>query len=101
MSMIGVSRSPTPYKVKTPKEQYVRCGVDILLNAVGHELEGEGTCIVCGRPTRVTVVEGKISKPDLVSALLHVVEIRSPGQNAEVVCEGSPLFDKKECLQPG
>ena len=99
MNIIGASRSPTPYKVKTPKEQYVRCGADILLNAVGHDLEGEATCIVCGRPTRVTIVEGKISKLEPVSAVLHVVEIRSPGQNAQVVCEASPIFDKMECLQ--
>lgn len=99
MNIIGVSRSPTPYKVRTPKEQYVRCGADILLNAVGHDLEGEATCVICGRPTRLTIVEGKISKLQPASAVLHVVEIRSLGQNAQVVCEGSPLFDKKGCLQ--
>ena len=99
VNMIGASRSPTPYKVKTPKEQYVLCGADILLNAVGHDLEGEATCVICGRSTRVTVAEGEISKLEPVSAVLHVVEIRSPGQNAQIVCEGSPLFDKEECLQ--
>ena len=77
----------------------MRCGADILLNGVRHDLEGEATCIVCKLTTRLTIVEGKISKREPSSAILHVVEIRSSGQNAQIVCEASPLFDKKECLQ--
>ena len=77
----------------------MRCGADILLNGVGHDLQGEARCIICGRSAKVTIIQGKISKLDPAGAVLHVVEIRSPGQNAQVVCEASPLFDRHECLQ--
>ena len=96
--IIGASTSPTPFKVRTPKEQYVYCGADILLNGVQHDLKGEARCIVCGRSTRVVFVDGRISMVEPFGAVLHVVEIRSPSRT-QVVCEGSPLFDRDECLQ--
>lgn len=99
LEIIGASPSQTPYKIKTRKGQYVRCGADILLNAVGHDLEGEAKCTICGRSTHIETNQGKISKLDPPSAVLHVVEIREPGHNAQVVCEASPLFDRQECLQ--
>src|SRR5437867_5009793 len=99
MSIIGASRSPTPYKIKIPKIQYVYCGADIFLNAVGRDLGGEAACIVCGCSTRLSVVGGRISKVEPAGAVLHLVEIRSPGRNTQIVCEGSPLFDSEECLQ--
>lgn len=98
MGVIGASTSPTPYKVRTPTDQYVYCGADILLNGVQCDLKGEATCIVCGRLTKVRFVDGRISRVEPVGAVLHVVEIRSPGQT-QVVCEGSPLFDREECLR--
>lgn len=98
MRIIGASPSPTPYKVKTPRDQYVYCGADILLNGVQHDLRGEGTCIICGGSIEVTFVDGRISEVEPVGAVLHVVETGSPGRT-QVVCEGSPLFDREECLQ--
>lgn len=82
-----------------PKDQYVYCGADILLNGVQHDLKGEATCIVCGRSTRVTFIDGRISMVEPFGSILHVVEIRSPDGMAQVVCKGSPLFDREECLQ--
>lgn len=99
MGIIGASASPTPYKLRIPKDQYVYCGADILLNGVRHDLMGDATCIVCGRSTRVTFVDGRISMEEPLGAVLHVVEIRSPSGIAQVACEGSPLFDREECLQ--
>lgn len=99
VGIIGASPFPTPYKVRTSKDQYVYCGADILLNGVQHDLKGEATCIVCGRSTRVAFVDGRTSMVEPFGAVLHVVEIRSRGGIAQVVCEGSPLFDREQCLQ--
>ena len=98
MGIIGASPSPTPYKLRIPKDQYVYCGADILLNGVQHDLKAEAACIVCQRSTLVTFVAGRISMVEPFGAVLHVVEIRSP-RRTQVVCEASPLFDREECLQ--
>ena len=97
--IIGASRSPTPYKIKTPTEQYVRCGADILLNAVEHDLEGESRCIICGNPTLIKTVRGKIVQVNPPEALLHVVEIQGEHGARQIVCEGSPICDRRVCLE--
>ncbi len=74
------------------------CSADILLNAVGRDLEGKGACIVCGRSTWISVVGGRVSKIEPPGAVLHVVEIQSPGRT-QIVCEASPMFDREDCLQ--
>ena len=98
MRIIGASSLPTPYKIRTPRDQYVYCGADILLNGAQRDLKGEARCVVCGRSTKMAFVDGRISEVEPVGAVLHVVEVRSPGRT-QVVCEGSPLFDREECLQ--
>ena len=97
--IIRASSSPTPYKIKTPNEQYVRCGADILLNAVGHDLEGESRCIACGNPTLIKIVQGKIVQFNPPSAVLHIVETQGEHGARQIVCEGSPIFDRRECLE--
>lgn len=97
--IIGASSRPTLFKITTPIEQYVRCGADILLNGVEHDLEGEGQCIVCGRAVRVNIVGAQIARVEPPDALLHVVEIRGEHGGPTIVCEGSPIFDRDTCLQ--
>ena len=97
--MIGVSLSPTPYKIKTLRaEHYLRCGADILLNGIQGEVEGEASCIICGATVRLKIRERKILELNPGSSLLHAVEIPLEHGKIGIECEGSPLFDKDDCL---
>lgn len=99
--ILGASLTPTRYKVRTLKGEYhVRCGADLLLNGMTHDLEAEGQCPVCEGITRFQVKDGRVLVLEPDTAILHVVELSMmvDGRHA-IECEGSPLFDRQNCLQ--
>jgi Alkylmercury lyase len=99
-TIIGGSLAPTRYKVRTPTgEYYVRCGADLLLNAMGTDLEAEAKCPVCEGIIRFRVRDREVRELDPSTSLLHIVEIRMANGRHAVKCEGSPIFDKDDCLQ--
>lgn len=98
--MIGTSSTPTRYKVRTPSgEHYVRCGADLLLNGMRNDLEAEGRCSVCEQVIQFQVVDRQVLKLIPETSLLHVVEVLMANGKSDMKCEGSPIFDKKGCLQ--
>jgi len=99
-TIIGVSLVPTQYKVRTPTgEYYVRCGADLLLNAIGTDLEAEAKCPACEGIVRFRVTDTEIHELRPSTSILHVVETRMANGRHAVECEGSPIFDKENCLQ--
>ena len=98
--IIGVSPSPTPYKITTLRaDHYVRCGADILLNGLRINLAGEGRCIVCGVTIRLKMSEGKLREIEPETAVLHIVECPMGQGRIGIECEASPLFDNDNCLR--
>ena len=99
--ILGASLTPTRYKVRILKDEYhVRCGADLLLNGMTLDVAAEGRCPVCDGFIRFQVKDGRVLELEPDTAILHVVELPMMvnGRHA-IECEGSPLFDRQNCLQ--
>jgi hypothetical protein len=98
---IGFSPTPTLYKLhwKGGKEEYVRCGADILLNGLEGDLEGEAHCTVCGSRTQLVIANGKIDGLEPKDAMIHVVETPTNSGRIWIECEATHIFDKQDCFE--
>ncbi len=98
--VIGKSLSATGYRMKrSESEDYVRCGADLVLNGIREDVEAHAQCPMCGAPVEFKVRNQRVEALNAQSSLLHVVERQLDSSRTWVECDGSPLFDKEECLQ--
>ena len=97
--IVGASAIPTRYRITTPEgEHYVRCGADLLLNGISHDIEAEGRCPVCENVVQFQVRHRRVDELTPDTAILHTVEVPMDNGRIGIECEGSPLFDKEACL---
>jgi hypothetical protein len=98
-TVIGASPWQTRYKIRTADgEYYVRCGADLLLNGMRHEVQAEGRCPVCESTVQFQVRDRHVGNLRPETSILHVVEVPMSNGRISIQCEGSPLFDKESCL---
>jgi hypothetical protein len=96
--IVGATERETANTVSVHEEHetHVRCGADILLSGMYQDVMGEAVCPVCGKTTAVRMTGGEVSAVAPASAVLHyVVEDES---KFSICCEGTFIFDRKECL---
>ena len=102
---MGFSRTPTLYRLqwqRGPREgqrEYVRCGADILLSGLNGDLAAEALCPVCGKVTKLLIVDRKISGLEPKDAVLHVVELPGEAGRVWIECEATHIFDRETCLR--
>jgi hypothetical protein len=98
--LVGFSATPTLYRIALAErgDVYVKCGADILLNALKTDLEAEAQCPVCGIITRMRLIEGRIEDLTPRDPTLHVVEFEMSPGHLGVECKSTHIFDKRECL---
>ncbi|HEV2118675.1 MAG TPA: organomercurial lyase [Candidatus Bathyarchaeia archaeon] len=102
---VGLSRTPTLYRLqwqRAPREgkrEYVRCGADILLSGLTGDLEAEARCPVCGKLTKLLILDRKIAGLEPKDAVLHVVEMPGEAGRVWVECEATHIFDREACFQ--
>ncbi len=100
--IVGPSLVPTRYKVtlQTGESSHVRCGADLVLTGLNHDLDAEGNCPVCETKVRFRIANTKLEGLTSPGAVLHVVELPRTVQGRPFVeCEGTNLFDSSECLR--
>ncbi len=97
--IVGASATPTRYKITTPEgEHHVRCGADLLLNGIRFDVKAEGRCPVCENIVQFQVRQRRVHELTPETAILHTVEVPMDNGRIGIECEGSPLFDKGDCL---
>ena len=74
----------------------VRCGADILLTGLYHDLKAEAVCPVCGNKVEVIIKDRKVASARPKSALLHYVV--DDENRFSICCSGTFLFDRRQCL---
>lgn len=97
--IVGATEQKTANIVKAGEGPgtHVRCGADILLSGMYQDLGGEAVCPVCGTATKVSMEGGDVSSVEPSSATLHyLVDNES---RFSICCEGTLIFDRKECLE--
>lgn len=98
VNIIGATNGKTPNALVLDSGQAsnVRCGADILLTGLYHDLNAEAVCPICRSKIEVRIEGGKAASVRPQSALLHyVVDDES---RFSVCCSGTFLFDRKQCL---
>jgi hypothetical protein len=60
------------------------------------DVKGEAVCPVCGKTTEVRMAGGQVSSVAPASAILHYLVEDEP--RFSICCEGTFIFDRKECL---
>jgi hypothetical protein len=98
--LVGFSATPTLYRIVLAErgDVYVKCGADILLNALKTDLKAEARCPMCGTSTRFNVTERQIRDLAPKDPILHVVEFEMSPGHLGVECKSTHIFEKRECL---
>jgi hypothetical protein len=96
--IIGATEQETANTVSVGEgpETHVRCGADILLSGMYQDVRGEAVCPVCGKVTEVRMKGGQLSWVAPASAVLHYVV--EDERRFSIYCEGTFIFDVRECL---
>jgi hypothetical protein len=98
VTIIGATNGKTPNALVLDSGQAsnVRCGADILLTGMYHDLNAEAVCPTCGSKIEVTIEGGKVASLRPQSSLLHYVV--DDENRFSICCSGTFLFDRKQCL---
>lgn len=97
-NIVGATNSKTPNALVLDSGQAsnVRCGADILLTGLYHDLKAKAVCPVCGSKVEVMIKDGKVASVRPQSAVLHYVV--DDENILSICCTGTFLFDSKQCL---
>ena len=98
MSIVGATNNKTlnTLVLDSGQASNVRCGADILLTGIYHDLKAEAVCPVCGSKVEVTIQDRKVAIVRPQSALLRYVV--DDENRFSICCSGTFLFDRKRCL---
>lgn len=98
--IVGLSSRPTDHVLRVGRRTYfLRCGVDLLLNAGMGPAEGTTRCPTCGALVRLRLSPGKVDSTHPAGAVGFVTEVRGTRNRLEVCCPDSAIFDSADCLR--
>lgn len=97
-NIIGGTHSKTPNALVLDSGQAsnVRCGADIFLTGLYHDLKAEAVCPVCGSKVQVVIEDRKVASVRPQSALLHYVV--DDENRFSICCTDTFLFDSNRCI---
>lgn len=97
--VIGLSSKRTDHVLhRSGRSYFLRCAVDLLLNADGPPAIGETRCPVCGRSIQVSTRSGTVSSVVPDGAIVNAQEMTRSDGHREICCAGSAIFDSERCL---